>query len=147
MKFPSGIDYCKVIMNGMIDGNIIILVFPCKHLFVGEFISFVYRKKCEMSVRIGLIEVDNERYDILFTISSGEEIIHILCPVLNILCSLDMRIVSSLRQINRLTAECNFMHPFTGTAKNEVYHRTVLWFIEPHIRVNDATCLQVFLDS
>lgn len=53
-----------------------------------------------------------------------------------------MGIVRIFLEIHFLRAECEFVHPFTGAAENEVHHRAVLRFCQSFVGVFDSTPLQ-----
>ena len=53
-----------------------------------------------------------------------------------------MGIVRIFLEIHFLRAECEFVHPLTGTAENEVHHRAVLRFCQSFVGVFDSTPLQ-----
>ena len=46
-----------------------------------------------------------------------------------------MGIVRIFLEIHFLRAECEFVHPLTGTAENEVHHRAVLRFCQSFVGV------------
>ena len=53
-----------------------------------------------------------------------------------------MDIVRIFLEIHFLRAECEFVHPLTGTAENEVHHRAVLRFCQSFVGVFDSTAPQ-----
>ena len=70
-----------------------------------ELLFLVNRKKRTMHMRVFLVTVDNERYDVFFTIFVSHETIDVLCPFLYLWHSADMLIALLTLEIHLLVAK------------------------------------------
>ena len=97
-----------------------------------------------MDMRVFLVQMDNEREDILFTPFASHEIIYVTRPILNLRHSFYMSVAILSIKINLLSAKCEFSHTVCRTTEYEVHHSAVLRRFKPGIRVFDATCCKIF---
>ena len=104
-----------------------------------KLLFLVDRKKGTMHMRVLLVTVDDERYDVFFTIFVGNETIDVCCPLLYFWHSSDVFISLLTLEINLLVAKGQLTHTFCGASEDEIYHCSVTWFIQPLVWVFDAT--------
>ena len=107
--------------------------------FVVELACLVDRHQRTMDMRVQFVQMNNESNDVLFPIFLGHELIHVLCPVLDVRFPCHLRVVSIRPFLNGLIAESQTSHLFARTAKDHIDHSAILPFLQALVRVFDAT--------
>ena len=100
-----------------------------------------------VDMRVQLIQVNNKGHDVFLPIFLGHKLIHILCPVLDVLLTSHLRIIRIRSLPDGLVTECQSSHLVTGTAKNHIDYGAVLPLLQSFVRVFDATTDEVCLHS
>ena len=77
--------------------------------------------------------------DVLLTKLTCDEVVDILCPLLNLRHSLDMLIATFRFKVHLLIAKCKFCHAVMGTAEDELDGSAYIRVLTPDIGVFDAT--------
>src|SRR5574344_318014 len=103
-----------------------------------KLLFLVDRKKGTMHMRVLLVTVDDERYDVFFTIFVGHEAIDVRRPLLYLRHSADVFIPLLALEIYLLVAKSQLTHTFGGATEDEVYNCSVSWFVQSLVGVFDA---------
>ena len=95
----------------------------------------------DVTVRMGccLIQMHHKADDVLLTKLTGDKVIDVLCPLLNLRHPLDVLIAAFRFKIDLLIAKCKFRHAVMGTAEDELHGSTDVRVHTSDIRVFDAT--------
>ena len=83
-----------------------------------------------MDVRRALVQMDDEREDVLLTESAGEDVVHVLRPFLDLRLPFDGAVVRPRREVYGLVAERQPGQRVVRTADDEVHHGAVSSFVD-----------------
>lgn len=73
-----------------------------------------------MAVWVSLVEVNHECRNVLLSVFTGDEVVHIHCPQFDVFVAGDMRIVCPLFVVYGLVAECQLPHSLCRAIENDV---------------------------
>ena len=78
-----------------------------------------------MDVRRALVQMDDEREDVLLTESAREDVVHVLRPFLDLRLPFDGAVVRPRREVHHLIAERQACQRIVRAADDEVHHGAV----------------------
>ena len=81
-----------------------------KNIMIGYLILLVDWYECTVYVWIFLVQMYDESYDVFFAETSGDVIVHILCPFLYFRVSDDMSVIGTFGKVYLLVPEREFVH-------------------------------------
>ena len=96
-------------------------------------------------MRVFLVQVNDEGKDVILPIFLGQELVHVLCPVLDVLLTSQMRVILAKILVEFLVTECQVSHLVTRTTENQVDNGTVLRMIQSLVLVPYATPVKIGL--
>ena len=118
-----------------------------ENLLEFEFSFLVDGHKGAMRMRVRLVEVYDKSENILFPIFLGNELVHILCPFLNVLLPLQLGVVGIVSFFKLLVAESQFPHLVSGTTKDKIDNSPLRNLDFPNVWIINATGCKVILHS
>ena len=96
-------------------------------------------------MRVFLVQMNDESKDVILPIFLGQKLVHVLCPVLDVLLTSQMRVVFAKILVEFLVTESQVSHLVTRTAENQVDDGTILRMLQSLVLIPYATPVKIGL--